>query len=229
MPLRAAALLLLLLGCEAAPAQTFRARVVKVADGDSLTVRDAAGRAREVRISGIDAPEGRQAFGREAKTSLVRLLEGNELLVEVEDVDRYGRLVARLTSANRDVGLTQIEAGMAWSYPWAEGVPKAVKERYRAAERTAKRDRTGLWRDPAPTPPWVFRRGDASGAATDRAWAPERTSPEATSPVIGNRNSKLYHLPHCPGYQATSAKNRVAFASAAEAEKAGYRRAGNCP
>jgi deoxyribonuclease-1 len=48
-------------------------------------------------------------------------------------------------------------------------------------------------------------------------------------PVIGNRNSKVYHLPiGCPSYSQVSEKNRVSFDSEAEAEAAGYRRAGNC-
>ena len=48
-------------------------------------------------------------------------------------------------------------------------------------------------------------------------------------PVIGNRNSKVYHLPvGCPSYTQVSERNRVPFTSEAEAEAAGYRRAGNC-
>lgn len=47
--------------------------------------------------------------------------------------------------------------------------------------------------------------------------------------VIGNRNSKVYHLPEgCPGYSQVSAKNQVRFATEREAQAAGYRRAGNC-
>jgi endonuclease G, mitochondrial len=47
-------------------------------------------------------------------------------------------------------------------------------------------------------------------------------------PVIGNRKSKIYHLPGCPDYDRVSKENRVRFKSAEEAEGAGYRRAGNC-
>ncbi len=48
-------------------------------------------------------------------------------------------------------------------------------------------------------------------------------------PVIGNRNSRVYHLPEgCPGYKQVGEKNRVLFATEVEAETAGYRRAGNC-
>ena len=47
--------------------------------------------------------------------------------------------------------------------------------------------------------------------------------------VIGNRNSNVYHLPvGCPSYGKVGTRNRVEFASAADAEAAGFKRAGNC-
>ena len=51
----------------------------------------------------------------------------------------------------------------------------------------------------------------------------------ATGPIIGNRNSKNYHLPNCPDYSKVSERNRVPFKSEAEAQGAGYRKARNCP
>lgn len=49
------------------------------------------------------------------------------------------------------------------------------------------------------------------------------------APVIGNRNSRVYHLPKgCPSYNQVGERNQVAFNSAAEAEAAGFRQAGNC-
>jgi beta-lactamase superfamily II metal-dependent hydrolase/methylphosphotriester-DNA--protein-cysteine methyltransferase len=50
----------------------------------------------------------------------------------------------------------------------------------------------------------------------------------STGNIIGNKNSKIYHLPGCPGYKTVSEKNQVIFKSAAEAEAAGYTRAKNC-
>jgi deoxyribonuclease I len=47
--------------------------------------------------------------------------------------------------------------------------------------------------------------------------------------VIGNRNSKIYHLPNCPDYNKVSERNRAPFASEAAAVVAGYRKARNCP
>jgi len=48
-------------------------------------------------------------------------------------------------------------------------------------------------------------------------------------PVRGNRSSKVYHLPGCPGYSRLSAKNTVRFMSEADAIAAGFRKAKNCP
>ncbi|WP_426153077.1 endonuclease [Pseudomonas sp. DC3000-4b1] len=54
-------------------------------------------------------------------------------------------------------------------------------------------------------------------------------SKAAPGSIIGNRGSHVYHLPEgCPGYTQVGDKNRINFASEAEAVKAGYRKAGNC-
>jgi endonuclease YncB( thermonuclease family)/methylphosphotriester-DNA--protein-cysteine methyltransferase len=54
------------------------------------------------------------------------------------------------------------------------------------------------------------------------------TNTNADLKIIGNKNSKVYHLPGCSSYSRVSEKNQVKFESAADAEKAGYRLAGNC-
>ena len=55
------------------------------------------------------------------------------------------------------------------------------------------------------------------------------TSTIPSAPIIGNRRSKVYHRPDCPGYDQVSSQNRVPFIDEAEAQAAGYRLAGNCP
>lgn len=47
-------------------------------------------------------------------------------------------------------------------------------------------------------------------------------------PVIGNKNSGIYHWPGCPGYETTALHNRRSFASNDEAEAEGFRAARNC-
>jgi hypothetical protein len=46
--------------------------------------------------------------------------------------------------------------------------------------------------------------------------------------VHGNKKSKIYHLPTCPGYAGMNPASVVVFATEAEAAQAGYRKARNC-
>ncbi|HEX7708498.1 MAG TPA: thermonuclease family protein [Thermoanaerobaculia bacterium] len=225
---RSLPLLVVLLACN--PAETlalsFEARVVRVADGDSLTVVDAAGKQLEIRISGIDAPEKGESFADQSREALKRSMERQTLLVEVDDVDQYGRLVARLRLDGLDVGLRQIERGLAWVYPSANKLPVQVRRRYAEAERRARATKVGLWSEGNPTPPWVQRR-NARAVSTSRS--PEAEKSGKVGAIVGNRRSKVYHRPNCPGYETVSAGNRELFVSAEAAEAAGYRLAGNCP
>ena len=51
-------------------AETITGRVVGVADGDTITVLDADKVQHKIRLTGIDAPEKKQAFGNRSKESL---------------------------------------------------------------------------------------------------------------------------------------------------------------
>lgn len=46
--------------------------------------------------------------------------------------------------------------------------------------------------------------------------------------VVGNKNSKKYHLPHCSGYSQIKPDNQQPFVTEAKAIAAGYQLAGNC-
>jgi Metal binding domain of Ada len=81
-----------------------------------------------------------------------------------------------------------------------------------------------LWAGPSPVPPWEFRQ---SGKAAKAPGAKPTTT--ATGPIIGNRNSKIYHMSNCPDYNEVSERNRAPFKTEAEAQAAGYRKAKNCP
>ena len=65
-------------------------------------------------------------------------------------------------------------------------------------------------------------------AATESSGtAPVRVSGHGE--VHGNKKSKIYHLPDCPGYAGMNPASVVVFAHEAAAEQAGYRKAKNCP
>ncbi len=126
----------------------------------------------------------------------------------------------------REVIFHIINRGMAWFYRhYAKELRPEDAVEYEKAENVARAGKIGLWTDPSPTPPWDFRRGDGSAKAPGAA-AP--TTP-AAGPVIGNRISRIYHLPGCPNYNQVADRNRVPFKTEAEAQAAGYRKARNCP
>jgi len=47
--------------------------------------------------------------------------------------------------------------------------------------------------------------------------------------IHGNKRSRIYHLFNCPSYDAVKATNIVEFINEEDAQKAGYRKAKNCP
>lgn len=146
----------------AAPSRTsirerFAGRIVGVTDGDTIAVmRD--GRSARVRLEGIDCPERGQDFGARAKQFTSRMAFGKDAVVEVRDVDRYGRLVARVNVGGEDVSLALVRSGLAWHYTKYSRDPELAE-----AEMAAKSSQLGLWSRPAPTPPWEFRQSAPLG------------------------------------------------------------------
>jgi endonuclease YncB( thermonuclease family) len=186
-----AAALLLLAGANVPSLvqSAFTGKVVAVLDGDSLMVLD--GRQQvEVRLHGVDAPEGGQAFGNVCKRTLSNLVFGKTAAVQVMDIDRYKRRVSRLTVDERDVGLEMIRAGCAWHYR-----QYSDDAGYAAAETEARRARRGLWQDAAPVAPWNYRRSrDPRAPAPATGDAPvgcdlPRHAPPADSRVTRPRHS----------------------------------------
>ena len=74
-----------------AGSQTLTARVISVADGDTITVLDANNTQHRIRLSGIDAPESHQAFGTQSKHNLSDLVFDKDVTVEYYKTDQYGR------------------------------------------------------------------------------------------------------------------------------------------
>jgi endonuclease YncB( thermonuclease family) len=142
-----------------AAAKVIHGRVVGVSDGDSVTVLDAQKTQYKIRLAGIDAPERAQAYGQKAKESLSDLVFGKTVEVEWSKQDRYGRIVGMITLAGVDINLEQIKRGMAWHYKQYQN-EQSPEDRvaYAQSESQARDKKLGLWRDPAPIEPAVFRQ-----------------------------------------------------------------------
>ena len=61
--MRFALSVLLVIACLVLNAQTIQGKVVRVADGDTITILDEAKVQSKIRLNRIDAPEKSQAFG----------------------------------------------------------------------------------------------------------------------------------------------------------------------
>lgn len=193
-----------------APPADLTGKVVGVSDGDTLTVLTPERTQVRVRLHGIDAPESGQDFGSRAKQAASDLAFGKQVTVQVRDTDRYGRTVGEvILDDGRSLNREMVREGLAWHY--VKFAPKdAELARLQADAKEAGR---GLWSQPNPVPPWDWRNG--SGVPADAG-------------VVGNRNSMVYHAANCRSVGRMKEGNRVPFASTAEAEAAGYRKAGDC-
>jgi endonuclease YncB( thermonuclease family) len=139
-------------------ALAWEARVVDVADGDTVTVEPVKGGERiKVRLHGIDAPETRQPYGHAAKGFV-----SNATLYKIVDIkeaqqgkDRYGRTVAVVVIPN--VGILQemlLVNGLAWVYlQYCKNCAA-----WMALQNQAQGQRRGLWADKNPIPPWAWRK-----------------------------------------------------------------------
>ena len=213
--------------CGQALANDFTGRIVSVLDGDTIEVLHNTHPER-IRLSGIDCPEKRQAYGKKAKQFTSALAYGKEVTVQVLRKDRHGRTVGDVVLTDgTNVSRELIKAGLAWWYrQYSKDASLGV------LEEDARQAKRGLWADPNPVPPWEVRQpkqGRTPLARGDLSSEPVEYPDTTPMPIIGNRNSHVYHRPDCPTYTATAPKNRMVFNSEAQAEAAGFHRAENCP
>lgn len=164
-------------------------KVISIADGDTLTVLH-DNKPLRIRLADIDAPEKAQAFGERSKQSLSDMCFGKEATYQVQDIDKYGRTVARVTCAGIDVNKAQVEKGLAWVYS-----EYSTDIKLPGIQATAKVNATGLWADKAPIPPWTFRHAKQSGVSQPDQASQSDTAKAATECHTGPRGGhyKLVH------------------------------------
>ncbi len=167
MAVRAITLFVLVFLSLAALADSLTDKVVKITDGDTLTILNASYQHHKIRLAGIDAPERKQAYGLASRKHLASIVAGKQVSIEYQKRDCYGRIVGKVllvvvfhTSADEiDVCLEQVKAGFAWHYKKYQHEQRLEDQRlYADAENKARYERLGLWRENNPNPPWEYRR-----------------------------------------------------------------------
>lgn len=154
-PLRKLCWLLLVLALPSL-AQAWSGMVVKVTDGDTVTVLDQENRQVKIRLYGIDAPERKQPYGGKATEHLRQLVTLKDVEVVEFAKDRYGRVVADLTLDGESIPGSMVRDGYGWVY--RQYCTKDFCRDWVGLEAQARQARAGLWVDKAPTPPWLWRR-----------------------------------------------------------------------
>ncbi|TSC69959.1 MAG: WD40 domain-containing protein beta Propeller [Parcubacteria group bacterium Gr01-1014_70] len=130
------------------PSKEAQYKVTYVVDGDTIELSNE----KRVRLIGIDSPESGEPFYTEARNKLIFLVLNKDVRLEkdVNEADRYGRLVRYVYVGDAFINLEMVKQGYAKSYTY----PPDVKytDRFLAVEREARNAQLGLWAPPPPTP-----------------------------------------------------------------------------
>lgn len=168
--------------------------VVSITDGDTIVVELADGARERVRLTGIDTPETKhpskpvQCFGPEATAKTTELALGKPVSLEldVQQRDRYGRLLAYVWPDGAMLMLNEQLAAEGYALPLTIAPNVRYAEQFRQASTIARENGLGLWAgcsaDGAPT-----EAADYDGTTEDRVVeapaAPAAPAPQAAPPA----------------------------------------------
>jgi deoxyribonuclease-1 len=142
------------------------------------------------------------------------------------DVEIENRKIEPRPEIRGDVARTYLY--MDWAYP-GHGIISRSNQKLFAA-----------WNNEDPVDDWERERarrieaiqGNRNPFILGEVPSTPSTAPDvstsASGAIIGNKRTKIYHRPDCPGAAKVSQQNLVRFTTEAEAQAAGYRLAGNC-
>ena len=201
--IRVVLLATLLATLPAGPALAQRVKVLRVTDGDTFQIG--------VRLIGIDTPETRhprkpiEFFGKEASAFHRKLIKGKTVRLELgrRPADRYGRLLAYVFLSDGNLlNALLVSQGYARASPYPPNLK--YRELFRELERKARARRKGMW---------------SRGPQDKRARESRRP------PVLGNRKTRVYHLPGGLYYDLMlRSKYRKDFTSESEAIQKKYQK-----
>ncbi|EAH5552970.1 thermonuclease [Campylobacter upsaliensis] len=134
-------------------------KVSRVIDGDTIELLAKTSKENpynhitklKIRLYGIDAPELKQAYGKEAKEYLSALVLKQEVGLIIENKDKYERIVGTIFLKGKDINKEMVKNGYAHAY-------ESFSKKYLAEQADAKMFKLGLWQDEKAVKPSEFRR-----------------------------------------------------------------------
>ncbi|ACD90440.1 nuclease (SNase domain protein) [Chlorobium limicola DSM 245] len=200
------------------------AKVVRIADGDTITILHADNTQERIRLYGIDCPEKSQSFGNSARKFTGSLVFGKQASIRSMDRDKYGRTVAWVYVGEKNVNEELVRAGYAWHYR-----QHSNDAGLRRLEHEARKAKRGLWSESNPVPPWEYRQGVRYRASESNAEVQqskpslaraENKASHSDTLYHGNVKNRKFHLPGCSAYNC---KNCTAeFRNREKAIEEGY-------
>ncbi len=225
-------------GAESAPTDGEWGVVIRVADGDTLTVRFDNGEEETIRLLDVDTPETvhpsrpEECFGAQASDYTKNLMR-QRVWIEPMGRDRYGRLLAYVWTGDGEDGVLWnvrlLEEGLAVYNDY--GNPGQYADRTRAAAEEAMLAGVGLWsacelgERPTVVPTQAVGTGCPQGCVSQ---------PDPSCSIKGNvntsRDTKIYHVEgESSSYGRVNMKEGEGdlwFCTRAEAEANGFRAPG---
>ena len=130
-------------------------RVIRIHDGDTLTLLDENNHQHTIRLASIDAPEYKQAFGQQARESLSKKLFQKDVRIEWSERDKYERTISNIYLDDRWINKEMVQEGWAWHYRKYSDSAELSD-----AEAAAHKSGIGLWAKSDAVPPWEFRQNE---------------------------------------------------------------------
>ena len=86
-------------------AETVKGKIIRVIDGDTVVARTVDNKKIKIRLSGIDAPEKKQAYGIESKKFLENLISSKIVKISISKKDKYKRYLGMIFLNKTNINL----------------------------------------------------------------------------------------------------------------------------
>lgn len=133
-------------------AKTLTGKIVKIQDGDTVTLLDNTNTQYKIRLDEIDAPESKQAYGAKSKQYLSSMIAGKTVTVEYTKTDQYKRILGTIFYKGKNINEEMVRSGYAWGYYYNKN------KRLLWLQKVAKENKRGLWADKNAIDPYHFRK-----------------------------------------------------------------------
>ena len=129
-------------------------KVIKISDGDTITILLKGNQQKKLRLAEVDCPESGQPFGKNAKQFTSDKVFGKTVSFVETSTDRYGRSIAKVYYDNgKYLSKELIKAGLGW---WYFSYSKDAS--LGKLQENAQNAKIGLWQDIHAMAPWEYRK-----------------------------------------------------------------------